>query len=160
MVLAKTSKAARRISQQFRDRTIKKLYYALVAGTPPESGGLVDELIRDRAITRVALPGEKGTKASLNFKVIGQGEFNGGLATLLAIQLLTGFKHQIRCQLANLGFPIIGDVKYGGRQGATGVIGLWAYELTLSHPISQEPLTFTEKPGVFWPWPQLRPRGV
>lgn len=153
MALAKTSKGAARLSRQFRERTAEKVYLALVEGSMPElSGEIREALVREGDLTRPARPGEAGTQAILAWAV----RRALGDWTLLEIDLKTGFKHQIRAQLAAHGRPVIGDVKYGGRPGGPGpAIGLWAESLTLDHPTRGERLTFTAEPWPLWPWTVL-----
>ncbi len=153
MALAKTSKGAARLSRQFRERTVGKVYAALVEGDMPGlSGELRQNLVRDHDLTRLARPGETGAPAALDWAV----RRTVGGWTLLEIHLHTGFKHQIRAQLAALGYPVVGDVTYGGRSGGPGpAIGLWAESLTLDHPTRPERLTFTAEPWPLWPWTVL-----
>jgi 23S rRNA pseudouridine1911/1915/1917 synthase len=156
MVLAKTSKAAKRLGLQFLTRTIKKRYLALTLGEPEASGRLTSQLYRSGQLTRLAQASEKGTLAILDYESLARGEIHGQKASLLSIQLLTGFKHQIRAQMAQIGFPIVGDERYGAPAGSTGAIGLWAYQLEFLSPVGQEPLSFTVWPGDFWPWAAWR----
>lgn len=149
LALAKTSKCAARLSAQFRERRVRKIYLALVEGSPPaESGRLEDSLFRDGSLSRPARLGEKGARAALTWRV--RQKFTD--FTILEIDLETGFKHQIRAQLAGLALPIVGDVKYGGLRGDGPAIGLWAESLTLEHPTSKEPMTFEARPVALWPW--------
>lgn len=150
MALAKTSKAAARLSAQFRDRTVGKLYLALVSGNPKcESDHLEQYLVRVGSVTRLAAPGEKGTLAILDWRL--RRRFSG--LALLEVDLSTGFKHQIRAQLSSGGLPILGDLKYGSPMAPKEeTIGLWAESLTLDHPTTKERLTFKAKPLAVWPW--------
>ena len=158
MVLGKTSKAASRISAQFRERAVSKKYLALCGGEPGEAEGeLMGSLFRKEGRTREAGPGEKGTEARLRFRVLGK---RASLA-LLEVDLLTGFKHQIRAQLSQKGLPILGDCRYGGPPAPEGVlsIGLFAHRLSLAHPVSRETMVFEAEPDRgAWPW--LLARGL
>lgn len=113
VLFAKTSKGASRLSEQIRNRTIKKIYHALVEGAPPEPAGtLVHHLAHDeRTNTARVYDAEKegSQRAELSYRTIEK----HGDQTLLKIELHTGRHHQIRAQLARIGCPIVGDVKYG-----------------------------------------------
>lgn len=149
MALAKTSKAASRLSRQFRERTAGKIYLALVSGSPPgESGRLEQLLVRDGTVTRPAVGGQ-GTLAVLKWRV----RRRAGEYALLEVDLSTGFKHQIRAQLSAIGCPVVGDAKYGSPVEPQGpAIGLWAESLALEHPTLKERLTFESAPASIWPW--------
>ncbi|MDR2387169.1 MAG: RluA family pseudouridine synthase [Deltaproteobacteria bacterium] len=160
MVLAKTSKAAARICAQFRDRSIEKLYAAICLGTPPKGPDqLVQKLIRDHQLTRPAGQGEVGQDCALSYELKQSGRLNGTRVSKLTIKLITGFKHQIRAQLAALGHPIYGDTHYGapGLAQAQEAIALCSTHLSFIHPISREKLTFDCPPEVFWPFGQFLP---
>ncbi|MDR1045604.1 MAG: RluA family pseudouridine synthase [Candidatus Adiutrix sp.] len=148
--LAKTSKAAARLSRQFREGTADKIYLALVEAPPPaESGRLEQALFRDRTVTRPARGEREGTAAALEWKT----RLKTRSLTVLEIKLLSGFKHQIRAQLATLGLPVLGDLKYGSRLAPHGpAIGLWAESLGLDHPTLGRRLTFKAAPPEIWPW--------
>ena len=152
MVLAKTSKAARRICQAFRTRTVGKFYLALTLGEPPAFGTLVNGLSRRGRLTQVAPYPENGSRAELEYRVLAKARFQEKVASLLSVKLLTGFKHQIRAQLAAYGYPLVGDGLYGAAAGPSESIGLWAFRLELEHPIVKERLAFTAMPGNFWPF--------
>lgn len=165
LALAKTSKAAARLSAQFRERRVEKIYLALVGGRVEAGAGrLEDSLVRDGSLTRAARTGEKGKDCVLSWRRRGLAESPAGPLTLLEINLLTGFKHQIRAQLARRGWPVAGDVKYQSPLGGQGpAIGLWAWRLTVEHPTKKEKLSFTAAPPPLWPWtlyPADRPGGL
>lgn len=149
MMIAKTSKAASRISEQIRERTMNKSYLAVVEGNPPENGFLTHYLIKDSASNRVrAVKGSvKGAKqAQMMFRKMEQ---QGELA-LLKIKLITGRPHQIRIQLSEEQFPIWGDRKYG--TGNQPTIALHAYELSFMHPTLKNEMVFNCKPLPELPW--------
>jgi 23S rRNA pseudouridine1911/1915/1917 synthase len=140
VLLARTSKAAKRLTEQFRSRTVQKSYWALVEGLPqPESGAYVDWLGHDDRHRRMhivgrTLPGAK--EARLSYRRL---EKLAGL-TLLEVSLETGRKHQIRLQLAHHGHPIVGDRKYGSGRPFSSGIALHARRLIVAHPVSGEPV--------------------
>lgn len=139
VVFARTSKALSRLNEMFRNGSIHKTYWALVQTPPPaEEGELIHWLTRNERQNksyayRNEVPGSK--KAVLRYRVIGQTD----RYTLLEIQLLTGRHHQIRCQLAAMGCPIRGDLKYGApRSTPDGSISLLARSIEFVHPVSKE----------------------
>jgi 23S rRNA pseudouridine1911/1915/1917 synthase len=154
MVLAKTSKAAGRLSREFRDRAVRKIYLAVVRGVPdPAAAALAHRLVRDRErrLTRVAADGEGGREARLDYRVIAA---RGG-RSLVEVALGTGLQHQIRAQLAAIGHPIEGDRKYGAAEhlaGGPGAIALFARELGFEHPVRRTPLTVTAPAPPHFPW--------
>jgi len=149
MVFAKTSKAASRISEQIRKRTVKKKYLAVLNGYPPENGLLEHFLEKDskrNLVVAVTKPGKKSKIAKLSFMKIEQ---KGNLA-LVDINLITGRAHQIRVQFAESGTPVYGDEKYGLNEGDR--IALHAYKFGLVHPVKKEKLNFTAYPHSGKPW--------
>ncbi len=157
MVFAKTSKAASRLSNQVREKIFKKKYLAVVDGKfDRENGILEDYLYKDERnnISKVVKPEKKNAKlAKLDYKVLA---YNGVKdLSLVKVNLHTGRHHQIRVQLSNAGHSIFGDQKYGTR-GKGKQIALWAYELTIQHPISKEEMTFKCLPESNGTWCILR----
>ncbi len=149
MLFAKTSKAAARISDQIRRRSVSKTYTAVVDGRPPKHAVLTHHLQKDRDANyvKVVSPQAKGAKkAEMMFRLIEQQE---NLA-LLKISLITGRAHQIRVQLADQGYPIWGDKKYG--TGKHSQIALHASELKVEHPTLKKEMIFTSKPPIEMPW--------
>ena len=138
VLFARTSKAAARLTEQFRGREVEKTYWALVSGRPtPASGKCVDWLIHDERHRRVHVtaPGAQGAQeARLSYQTL---EFHGA-RTLVEVALETGRKHQIRVQLARLGHPIVGDQKYGSREPFANGIALHARRLAIEHPTRHE----------------------
>lgn len=143
VLFAKTSKALPRLNKMFAEhQAVRKTYLAIVANKPPQQEGtLTHWLTRNekqntaRAYDR-EVPGSK--KAVLDYRVVAQSE----RYFLLEIELYTGRHHQIRCQLAKMGCPIRGDLKYGApRSNPDGGISLHAWRLSLEHPVSHVPLT-------------------
>ncbi len=148
MALARTSKAAARLSQQFRQRLPEKRYMALVEGLCTGGGHLVDYLVKEDRQVRVVPPTlPKAQRAELHWRALGQA---AGLS-LVEVDLKTGRPHQIRVQLAHLGFPILGDFRYGATRELDGRnLALHCYRLTLTHPTRQEDMTFEATPPAFW----------
>ena len=147
MVFAKTSKAAARLSEQVRNKDFRKRYLVIVNGKFEErKGTLQDYLLKNEKnnMSKVVKEGTKNAKlAILDYEVIKYDpELN---LSVLKIDLHTGRHHQIRVQLSSRGHNIYGDQKYGGR-GHGKQICLWAYQLTLFHPITKEEMTFTSMP--------------
>ena len=157
MVFAKTSKAASRLSNQVREKIFKKKYLAVVDGKfDRENGILEDYLYKDERnnISKVVKPEKKNAKlAKLDYKVLAYNEEIN--LSVLKINLHTGRHHQIRVQLAHAGHSIFGDQKYGTR-GNGKQIALWAYELTIQHPVSKEEMTFKCFPESNGTWCILR----
>lgn len=148
---ARTSKAAARLSEQFRLRTPRKTYVALVQGTPStDAGTLEHDLVRDpdARITRLARAGEQiAQPACLRYRRLGSRDGK----SLLEVELITGRKHQIRCQLAAMGWPIVGDRLYGAREGFPQGIALHCRELELEHPTTKKTLHAAAPLPTYWP---------
>lgn len=143
LLFARTSKAAARLAEQFREGTVEKIYWAVVEGEVASGAGtLVDWLRRDRDAGRVEVV-EPNTpdarQALLHYQRIA---VHDGL-TLLDIRPQTGRRHQLRVQLAHRRHPIYGDAKYGSIHTFGHAIGLHARALTFLHPIRYEPVTLT-----------------
>lgn len=141
VIFAKTSKALERINNMLKNHEIQKTYWAIVKNTPKQAEGtLVHYLVRNEKQNKsYAYPTEKpnSKRAELNYKVIGKSDNY----TLLEVNLITGRHHQIRCQLAAMGCPIKGDLKYGSaRSNADGSISLHARSVAFTHPVSKEPI--------------------
>lgn len=153
MIFAKTSKAAGRLSSQVRDKIFKKKYLAVVDGKIDEDSGILEDyLYKDERnnLSRVVNKDKKNAKfARLDYEVLAYNELKN--LTLLKINLHTGRHHQIRVQLSNFKHSIFGDQKYGTR-GKGKQIALWAYELTIKHPISNEEMIFRDLPESNGTW--------
>lgn len=151
LVLARTSKAAARLSQQFRESRPAKRYLAVVHGRPqPGSGRLVDTVYKDDAAHRMRCADGKavssGKEAELRYETLAARHDR----TLLAIDLITGRKHQIRVQWASRGHPVWGDRKYEAASRTKRGIALHAWQLTIQHPTRKEPLTLIAPPPASW----------
>ncbi len=116
LLFAKTSKGASRLSEQFRNKTIEKTYHALVVGVPKQNRGVLMNVIGKDTKMFKAQEYEDGREAKLSYQVIK----SNGIYSLLKVQIDGGQFHQIRVQLSLAGFPILGDVKYGGEKWAYG----------------------------------------
>jgi 23S rRNA pseudouridine1911/1915/1917 synthase len=149
-LFARTSKAAARLAEQFREGSVEKAYWAIVEGEVAASAGsLEDWLKKDRSTGRVDVhePRTPGARqALLHFQRRGS---HGGL-TWLEIRPQTGRTHQLRVQLAHLGHPIFGDAKYGSVATFDHAIALHARALTFLHPIRYEPITLTAELPRSW----------
>lgn len=150
VLFARTSKGAARLSEQIRNHKIKKIYQAEVLGKMPKSSGvLINYLIKDE-IEKIALvydtPKAKSQKAELKYKVLKQNKDT----SLLEIELVTGRFHQIRAQLAHIGHPIKGDVKYGASKPLPSKnIALEAVSLTFKLPTQDEMQTINSHAIIF-----------
>ena len=142
IVLARTSKALSRLSQQFKERIPKKIYRAVVSGTP-EPKATLEHYLRKNSSKNKSFHYPKNTpntkKAILHYRSVKQLKSYH----VLDIELETGRHHQIRTQLAAVGLHIKGDLKYGAkRPNKNGSIHLHARSLTLIHPTKKEEMTF------------------
>ena len=142
VIFAKTSKALSRLNEMLRKGEIHKTYWALVEGHPEkEEGRLENWLASDGRLNKTFVSSQsnpEAKKCALTYKTIGRGD----RYTLLEINLLTGRKHQIRCQLANIGHCIKGDLKYGAkRSNPGGGISLLARHIEFIHPVSKTPIS-------------------
>jgi 23S rRNA pseudouridine1911/1915/1917 synthase len=148
IVFARTSKAARRLSEQFRSHETKKIYRAVVEGRPePPEGELTHWLLKSGMIMKIVAP---KTPASQEARLIYRTLENRGDTSLVEVKLITGKRHQIRAQLAKIGCSIVGDIKYGARAGrgeprrpedvVTGIM-LFASCLTFRHPTTGAQIT-------------------
>ena len=150
MVFARTSKAAARLSEAFRTHEADKRYYAVGQGVCKGELRLEDWLYKDErtGMVRVVKQGAPGAKdARLTARPIASRQGH----TLFAVELETGRPHQIRVQLKNAGFPLWGDVRYGGGKPGEQLC-LWAYELTVLHPTRKEPVTVRSTPPLSGAW--------
>lgn len=141
VLFAKTSKALARLNTMFRDGKVKKTYWAIVKNRPPkDEDEVVNWLVRNENQNKSFAfdnerPGAK--KAILHYRLVATSD----RYFLLEIDLKTGRHHQIRCQLAHLGCPIRGDLKYGyPRSNRDGGISLHARSASFVHPVSQLPV--------------------
>ena len=153
MVFAKTSKAAARLSEQVRNKTFKKTYLVIANGKMENDHGTMEDYLLKNEKTNMSKVVEKNRKnaklAILDYEVL---KYDSKLdLSVLKINLHTGRHHQIRVQLSSRNHSIYGDQKYGGR-GHGKQICLWAYKLTIEHPISKESMTFKVLPKQIGSW--------
>jgi 23S rRNA pseudouridine1911/1915/1917 synthase len=168
IVIARTSKAAARLSKQFKDRETKKLYWAIVESNSrgesvSESGRLENWMFKDEPAMRMRCVTDQSVatgripkdakEAKLSWTVVGKHKISGKQKDrqLLEIELTTGRKHQIRCQLAHAGFPIVGDQKYGSEVDFPGAgIALHSKSVEITHPTQKKLLHFEAKVPDCW----------
>ena len=159
MVFARTSKAAKRLNEQIKKHEFNKTYVAVLDGNlNKEKGKLVNYLYKDERLKKsfVTSKDNKNAKLSeLEYETIG----HINCKTIVKINLITGRHHQIRVQLSSRQHSIYGDQKYGGR-GHGKQICLWAYKLTIQHPISKEEMVFMAVPEKEKSWKSARRRSL
>ena len=151
VLLARTSKAARRMTEQFRSHQVEKTYWAIVEGSVKPAGETCvdwvgqDERHRRMHVVGPKLPGAKQARLAYRRLAAVEGD------SLLEVELETGRKHQIRLQLAHRGHPILGDRKYGSLRKWPSGIALHARRLVIAHPVGGEPLEVTAPLPGGWP---------
>ena len=138
MVFAKTSKCASRLSEQVRNRTFKKTYYAVVEGKVENKGTLKDYLLKDSKTNMVKVD-KKGKEAILNYELV---NYKDNLS-LVKINLQTGRSHQIRVQFSSRLNPLYGDQRYNVNAKVGEQIALFSNSITFMHPITKELKTYT-----------------
>ncbi len=153
VTFARTSKALSRMTVKIKNREFSKTYVAIVKNKPPkESDELEDFIIKNEAQNKsyIVSPETKGAKvAKLRYRVIGHSEN----FYLLEIELITGRHHQIRCQLAHIGCPIKGDLKYGyPRSNPDGSICLHAKNVSFEHPTLKTQINISAPLPKGMPW--------
>lgn len=139
VLFAKTQGAMAALSEQFRQRTVRKIYLAVVGEMPPAPEGNLVHFIKkqDRQNRAIAFDTEQpdSERAELHYRLMGSSDNYH----LLEVEIITGRHHQIRAQLAAIGCPIKGDVKYGFRRGNRDrSIHLHSWQLQFQHPVSGE----------------------
>ena len=153
VVFTRTSKALSRMNKKFKDRELKKVYWAIVQNCPPQQQATLNHyILRNQKQNKSysSLNDKPGSKlASLDYALVG----NSQKYFFLQVELHTGRHHQIRSQLTEIGSPIKGDLKYGAkRSNPDGSICLHARELVFNHPVSQKELKIiADTPeGILW----------
>jgi 23S rRNA pseudouridine1911/1915/1917 synthase len=154
LLYARTSKALERLNEIFRTRQVKKIYYAIVKESPPSEEATISHFLKKNEQQNKSYVYDKEVKgskeASLTYRIKGRSE----RYYLLEVELHTGRHHQIRAQLAKLGCPIKGDLKYGfPRSNEDGSISLFAKRLEFIHPVKKEPVIINAHfpEGDVWP---------
>lgn len=157
LVFAGNPRAAAALSRQLAEGTLRKRYCALVWGRPAdEEGELTDYLLKEGSHSRVVPENTPGAKrAVMRYRIRGTGRESGaGTHTCLDIRIDTGRFHQIRCQLAHGGMPILGDQKYGTAESlqesrSLGIrqVALCACEILLEHPVTGRKISYEISPN-------------
>ena len=155
MVWARTPRAATELSRQVQEKALQKAYLAVCSGIPtPDAGEMRDLLFKDSVKQKsfAASSSRRGVKeALLDYRVLQTDVLNDSPAALVRVTLRTGRFHQIRCQFATRGHPLLGDGKYGSRErGCT--TALWSCRLAFFHPETHAPLVFEAAPPRVFPW--------
>lgn len=149
VLFARTSKAAARLTEQFRTRVVDKSYWAIVSGQPPLEEQCVDWMIKDerhRKMHRTSAGRPGAQEARLSYRrLIQVRQF-----WLLEVKLETGRKHQIRVQLSGRGLPVVGDRKYGSREDFPAGIALHARRLQFTHPTQGTAINLIAPSPVAW----------
>ena len=158
IVFTRNSKAAARMAEQFEQRSVRKVYWAVVEGIPdPASAELTDWVLKlpeqSRAeIVPAVTPGARGCR--LSYRVLATRENT----SLVEIEPHTGRMHQIRVQFASRGWPVLGDTQYGSTRSPfleEQRIALHAHSLTFQHPVRYDPLTVTAPLPDDWPMTEI-----
>ncbi|MGO4343986.1 RluA family pseudouridine synthase [Paenibacillus sp. MCAF9] len=155
MIFAKTSKAASRLSESVRSRHFGKTYVCVVQGAPKQAQARLTHYIvknsKQNQVTVYNKPTNEAKEAILDYEVAAV----SGRYSLIAVKLHTGRPHQIRAQLAHIGCPLVGDLKYGA-QPTSGIsqIALWSTSVSAPHPITKEWMSFRSVPtgSDVWNW--------
>lgn len=157
ILMAKNPKALAHLNEQFKDRTIEKTYLAVVKNLPEKETDELHHFLLKKGKSNKSIVVEEDTKGSkeaiLSYKVIGKSD----TYHLLEINLLTGRHHQVRAQLAAIGSPIKGDVKYGFRRSNKDrSIHLHAWKIKFNHPVTKEEETIAAPPPADPVWDAFR----
>jgi len=148
MVLGRTSDAARELSRQFRERFAEKRYLAVVEGEMTGMGTCVHYIAKKGREPMIVGPDDPdGKRAVLRWQALAP----GAAASVVQVQLETGRPHQIRLQLSDEGFPIIGDLRHGGKRELHGRnLALHQILLRVEHPATYQMMTLTASPPDTW----------
>jgi 23S rRNA pseudouridine1911/1915/1917 synthase len=156
LMFARTSKALERLNEMLKNKKIEKTYWAIVAKRPAQESGTLKHFltrVENKNITRATIKETTGSKeAVLDYKVL----LNIDGYFLLEVKPKTGRQHQIRVQLAAIGCPIVGDLKYGYKEANEDLsICLLAKRLHFQHPVKQEPITIEAPLPKSGLWPRF-----
>lgn len=150
VVVARTSKAAARLSTAFRERRVRKVYWAIVSGVPEPSSDIAEHYLRKderhRRVHTTQANCPDAQLARLRYRTLSCDDHHA----LVEVELETGRKHQIRVQLAKLGHPILGDRKYGSHEAFPAGIALHSRSLVLTHPVRDAELKLTAPLPASW----------
>ena len=150
LVFARTSKAAARLTAQYRNREVTKIYHILIEGTLDAPQGKFEDWVRKderhRRMHVVTAEAEESRQARLSYRVLRTLK----KCQLVEVELETGRKHQIRLQFSSRGHPVVGDRKYNARQTLHQGIALHARRLELMHPVRQEKMAWDADVPVVW----------
>jgi RluA family pseudouridine synthase len=150
LVFARTSKAAARLTAQYRNREVTKIYHILTEGTLSAPVGTLEDCVRKderhRRMHVVSAETKDSRDAKLTYRVLE----DMGKCQLVEVQLETGRKHQIRLQFSSRGHPVVGDRKYGASSQLQHGIALHAQHLKLMHPVLRESLAWSAAVPTAW----------
>jgi 23S rRNA pseudouridine1911/1915/1917 synthase len=159
IVLARTSKAAARLTRLFAENRVEKTYWALVAPPPEDRSAVLEHWVqKNESLQRMEVTAPQAARAQwarLTYRQRNRGPSGGhpriaGGWAWLEVQLETGRKHQIRLQLSQIGSPILGDKKYGSPTPFPQGIALHARRIQFEHPVQHVPLDLTAPPPACW----------
>ena len=146
LVLAKTSKAASRLSEDIRNNNFSKYYIAKANGIISKNGSINVSILKDEK-TKKAIINKNGKPSSLDYEIINYDKDS----TYVYVNLHTGRYNQIRVSFSYINHPLINDYKYGKCNVNNNELGLWCYKLIINHPITKKKMEFTCNPkGLIW----------
>lgn len=155
ILLAKTKRAAAKLTESMQKGEFEKYYLAIVLGMPEKPEDRLDDYLyhdKQKNKSYVVKSERKGIRlATLEYQTVGSAIVLDVPVTLLRIRLHTGRTHQIRVQFASRKHPLIGDIKYGGKKDDIK-LSLWSHEISFNHPISGKRLDFRLLPLDAFPW--------
>lgn len=158
MVYGLSAEAAAGLSRAVQERSLEKIYLAVLRGSLPEPSGTLEDLLfhdKTKNKTYVVQRLRKGVKpAKLSYQILE----TVGEQTLVRVLLHTGRTHQIRVQFASRKLPLVGDGRYGGKDSSSA-LGLWSAALVFQHPVTAERLTFFQEPPSECPWSAFKMKG-